>query len=113
MIPSREFVEQAAARTGFQQSSLEKVIMLGDLAGDISRHPLSEYSLERIKDRLLLQSIETRLLPMLNSEDIDLADKSIQKAFEIISSLLMLSDDELKYVDAVSEGELHLLVSFF
>jgi predicted nucleotidyltransferase component of viral defense system len=71
-------------------------------------HPLSEYSIERIKDRLLPQSIETKLLPMLNSEDIDLVDKSIQKAFDIISSILVLSDDELKYVNAVAEGELHL-----
>ncbi len=48
MIPSREFVEQAAAQTGFQHSSLEKVIILGDLAGDISRHPL-------LKDGLILK----------------------------------------------------------
>ena len=40
MIPSREFIEGAAAQTGYQASSLEKVIILGDLAGDIARHPL-------------------------------------------------------------------------
>lgn len=39
MRPSRTFLEQAAADTGYPASSLEKVVMLGDLAGDIARHP--------------------------------------------------------------------------
>lgn len=70
--------------------------------------PLSEYSVGRIKDRLLPQSIETRLLPMINSGDIGLVDKSIQQAFEIIKPMLDLSENELKYVNAVAEGELRL-----
>ncbi len=78
----------------------------------ILTHPLSEYSVDRIKDRLLPQSIETRLLPMLNSGDIGLVDKSIQQAFEIIKPMLDLSDSELKYVNAVAEGELHLAYLF-
>ncbi|MDZ7844743.1 MAG: nucleotidyl transferase AbiEii/AbiGii toxin family protein [Anaerolineales bacterium] len=45
MIPSREFIEQAAEQTGYQASSLEKVVMLGDLAADISRHPLMKNGL--------------------------------------------------------------------
>ncbi len=40
MIPSQEFIESAASQTGYQASSLKKVIRLGDLAGDITRHPL-------------------------------------------------------------------------
>jgi predicted nucleotidyltransferase component of viral defense system len=71
-------------------------------------HPLSEYSVDRIKKRLSHQSIETRLLPMLNMGNSSLIDKSIQQAFEIIKSFLVLSDDELAYVNAVAEGELHL-----
>ena len=40
MQPSRKFLEQAAAETVYQQTILEKVVKLGDLARDISRHPL-------------------------------------------------------------------------
>jgi len=40
MRPSRTFLEQASADTGYQVSSLEKVVLLGDIAGDIARHPL-------------------------------------------------------------------------
>ncbi|MDZ7844744.1 MAG: nucleotidyl transferase AbiEii/AbiGii toxin family protein [Anaerolineales bacterium] len=71
-------------------------------------HPLYEYSVERIKDRLLPQSIETRLLPMLSIRDIDMIDKSIHEALEIIASVLELSAGELKYINAVTQGELHL-----
>jgi predicted nucleotidyltransferase component of viral defense system len=39
MRPSYEFVERIASETGYQVSPLEKVILLGDLAGDIARHP--------------------------------------------------------------------------
>jgi predicted nucleotidyltransferase component of viral defense system len=37
---SQEFLERSSAETGFQGSALEKVARLGELAGDISRHPL-------------------------------------------------------------------------
>lgn len=40
MHPSIEFLERAAYETGYQVSPLEKVILLGELAGDITRHPL-------------------------------------------------------------------------
>ena len=36
MIPSREFIERVAAQTGYQASSLEKVIILGDLTEESS-----------------------------------------------------------------------------
>ena len=71
-------------------------------------HPLSEYSIERIKERLVPQSIEDRLLPMLNTGDVALVDKSIQQAYEIIKALLVLSDEEQRYANAVAEGELRL-----
>lgn len=48
MHPSREFLYKASSETGFQPEVLEKVVLLGDLAGDISRHPL-------LKDSLLLK----------------------------------------------------------
>lgn len=35
-----EFLDRCAAETGFPPSTLEKVIRLGELAGDVSRHPL-------------------------------------------------------------------------
>jgi len=74
----------------------------------ILNHPLSGYSIDRIKERLLPQSIEDRLLPMLNTEDRELVDKSIHKAYEIIEALLLLSDEEQRYVNEVTEGELRL-----
>lgn len=40
MRPSFEFLERASSETGYQTSPLEKVILLGELAGDIARHPL-------------------------------------------------------------------------
>lgn len=52
--------------------------------------------------------VEARLLPMLNSGDIGLVDKSIQQVLEIINTMLELSDEEQRYVNAVAEGELHL-----
>jgi len=45
MQPSRKFLEQAAAETGYQQTILEKVVKLGALARDISRHPLLKETL--------------------------------------------------------------------
>lgn len=40
MSVSREYLERCANDTGFQVAALEKVVRLGDLAGDIGRHPL-------------------------------------------------------------------------
>ena len=40
MPVSVEFLERAAAQTGFQAAALEKVVRLGELAGDVARHPL-------------------------------------------------------------------------
>ena len=37
---SVEFLERAAAETGFQVEALEKVVRLGELAADVARHPL-------------------------------------------------------------------------
>jgi predicted nucleotidyltransferase component of viral defense system len=39
MFPSYEFIERTASEIGFQLSPLEKVILLGDFAGDVARHP--------------------------------------------------------------------------
>ena len=40
MAVSREFLNRAAIDTGFQIAALEKVARLGELAGDIAKHPL-------------------------------------------------------------------------
>ena len=40
MAVSREFLRRAAIDTGFQIAALEKVVRLGELAGDIAKHPL-------------------------------------------------------------------------
>jgi len=40
MRPSLEFLERSSAQTGFQIAALEKVVRLGEMAGDIARHPL-------------------------------------------------------------------------
>ncbi|MEW6664330.1 MAG: nucleotidyl transferase AbiEii/AbiGii toxin family protein [Thermodesulfobacteriota bacterium] len=39
MNPSREFLQACSTQTGFQIATLEKVIRLGEMAGDITRHP--------------------------------------------------------------------------
>jgi predicted nucleotidyltransferase component of viral defense system len=36
---SLEYLQRCGAETGFQPATLEKVVHLGDLAGDIARHP--------------------------------------------------------------------------
>ena len=45
MSASFEYLERCAAETGFQVAALEKVVRLGGLAADISRHPLLGESL--------------------------------------------------------------------
>ncbi len=40
MSVSREYLSRCAADSGYAESSLEKVIRLGELAGDIARHGL-------------------------------------------------------------------------
>jgi predicted nucleotidyltransferase component of viral defense system len=40
MSPSLTFLERAAAETGFQVDVLEKVVRLGEMAADVTRHPL-------------------------------------------------------------------------
>jgi len=39
MSPSLQFLEHCAAETGFAVATLEKVVRLGELAGDLGRHP--------------------------------------------------------------------------
>jgi hypothetical protein len=39
MSVSAEFLDRCAAETGFPPATLEKVIRLGELAGDVGRHP--------------------------------------------------------------------------
>ena len=39
MSVSPDFLERCAEETGFLPATLEKVIRLGELAGDIGRHP--------------------------------------------------------------------------
>lgn len=39
MSPSLEYLERCSAETGYQVTSLEKVVRLGELAADIARHP--------------------------------------------------------------------------
>jgi len=40
MNPSLDYLERCAAETGFQIIPLEKVVRLGEVAADVSRHPL-------------------------------------------------------------------------
>ncbi len=40
MSVSREFLERGAADTGFPAAGLEKVVRLGELAGNVGRHPV-------------------------------------------------------------------------
>jgi hypothetical protein len=40
MSVSREYLARCAAASGYAESSLEKVIRLGELAGDVARHGL-------------------------------------------------------------------------
>jgi len=39
MSPSREYLQACSIQTGFQIAPLEKVVRLGEMAGDITRHP--------------------------------------------------------------------------
>ena len=39
MNPSREYLQACSIQTGYQITPLEKVARLGEMAGDISRHP--------------------------------------------------------------------------
>lgn len=39
MNPSREYLQACSIQTGYQIAPLEKVIRLGEMAGDITRHP--------------------------------------------------------------------------
>jgi len=40
MSVSLEYLQRCGAETGFQPATLERVVRLGELAGDIARHPL-------------------------------------------------------------------------
>jgi hypothetical protein len=39
MNPSREYLQHCSIQTGYQITPLEKVVRLGEMAGDITRHP--------------------------------------------------------------------------
>jgi predicted nucleotidyltransferase component of viral defense system len=39
MNPSREYLQACSIQTGYQIAPLEKVVRLGEMAGDIARHP--------------------------------------------------------------------------
>ena len=39
MNPSREYLQDCSIQTGYQIAPLEKVVRLGEMAGDITRHP--------------------------------------------------------------------------
>jgi len=40
MSVSLDYLQRFGAQTGFQPATLEKVVRLGELAGDVARHPL-------------------------------------------------------------------------
>jgi predicted nucleotidyltransferase component of viral defense system len=40
MKPSQEFLTAAAAATGFEPETLEKIVRLGEIVEDVGRHPL-------------------------------------------------------------------------
>lgn len=39
MNPSREYLQYCSIQSGYQVAPLEKVVRLGEMAGDITRHP--------------------------------------------------------------------------
>jgi predicted nucleotidyltransferase component of viral defense system len=39
MNPSREYLQACSIQTGYRMAALEKVIRLGEMAGDVTRHP--------------------------------------------------------------------------
>jgi len=39
MNPSQEYLQACSIQTGYQIAPLEKVVRLGEMAGDITRHP--------------------------------------------------------------------------
>jgi hypothetical protein len=45
MSVSLDYLQRCGAETGFQPATLEKVVRLGELAGDIASHPLLSQAL--------------------------------------------------------------------
>ena len=40
MSVSLEYLQRCSVQTGYQMPPLEKIVRLGDIAGDVARHPL-------------------------------------------------------------------------
>lgn len=75
-------------------------------------HPLHDYTLDRIKERVSTGRIESGLMPMLNASDLKAAEKTVQQAFDVVHPFLSLTPQEQEYINGVSKGRLRLDMLF-
>jgi hypothetical protein len=75
-------------------------------------HPLYDYSLDRIKERISPAKIESNLIPMLSHASLQTVEATVQQAFDMISSLLPLTPHEKEYIKEVTKGQLRLDILF-
>ena len=78
----------------------------------ILNHPLYDYSVEKLKDRIHKTVVTQELIPLLTSDEVALVEDRIMHAWKVLGSFLALSESEEEYVTAISNGELHLDLLF-
>ncbi len=75
-------------------------------------HPVSTYSLERMRQRLTPQILETQLIPMLATVELPKAAALVDQAWRVVAPLVELTTAEAEFVDRVAGGELRPEILF-
>ena len=78
----------------------------------ILKHPLYDYKVEKLKDRIHKTLVTQELIPLLASDEAALVEDRIMYTWKLLSSLFVLSEGEEEYVTAISSGEVHLDLLF-
>jgi len=78
----------------------------------ILKHPLYDYKVEKLKDRIHKTLVTQELIPLLASDEAALVEDRIMYTWKLLSSLFVLSEGEEEYVTAISSGEVHLNLLF-
>jgi len=79
----------------------------------ILNHPLTAYTLDRIKKRITYRSVKEQLAPMLIGQTAPLQTTDlVERSWAVINPFMMLSGNEKEYIASIQRGDLELDLLF-
>ena len=112
------YLERSAARDAWDLAYLSaqaKEIMISErfrswfiALSAILDHPLTTYTRDFIEKRITDRTVTEQLAPMLIGQTAPIQPSDlIERSWAIISPLMMLSDNEAKYISSIQHGEVY------